>query len=113
MQKKHSLRNLLAYSLKLQQPVEVLIYPDVFSYVPWGHHIAIISKCTSIEEALFYIKRIINEGLSRSALQNYMKADLYHTSGATITNFKEILPATQGKLAQEITKDTYDLGIIR
>lgn len=99
-------------SEKLQQPVEVLTYPDAFSYVPWGHHIAIISKCTSIEEALFYIKRTINEGLSRSALQNYMKADLYHTSGATITNFKEILPTTQGRLAQEITKDTYDLGFI-
>ena len=28
----------------------------VFAYVPWGHHIAIITKCKSIEEALYLTK---------------------------------------------------------
>ena len=38
-----------------------------FAYVPWGHHIAIITKCRSVEEAVYYIRRTIEEGWSRSA----------------------------------------------
>ena len=96
----------------LQQNVGELPFPDVFGFVPWGHHVEIVTKCKSIEEALFYVKKIAEEAWSRSALQNYIAADLYHNAGAAITNFSERLPATQSKLAQEITKDTYDLGFI-
>lgn len=96
----------------LQQDVGELPFPDVFGFVPWGHHVEIVTKCKSIEEALFYVKKIAEEAWSRSALQNYIAADLYHNAGAAITNFSERLPATQSKLAQEITKDTYDLGFI-
>lgn len=101
-----------AVDRKLQRSVGELQFPTIFAYVPWGQHIEIITKCNSIEEALFYIGRTINEGLSRSALKNYIKADFYHSSGAAVTNFKERLPEVQSKLAQEITKDTYDLGFI-
>lgn len=96
----------------LQQDVGELPFPDVFGFVPWGHHVEIVTKCKSIEEALFYVKKIAEEAWSRSALRNYIAADLYHNAGAAITNFSERLPATQSKLAQEITKDTYDLGFI-
>lgn len=96
----------------LQQDVGELPFPDVFGFVPWGHHVEIVTRCKSIEEALFYVKKIAEEAWSRSALQNYIAADLYHNAGAAITNFFERLPATQSKLAQEITKDTYDLGFI-
>ena len=80
--------------------------------MPWGHHIDIVSRCTSIEEAAFYIGRTIQEGWSRPALQNAMKADLFHKSGHALTNFSDILPENQSLLAQAITKDTYDLGFI-
>lgn len=99
-------------SQKLQQLVGELEFPDVFSLVPWGHHVAIITKSKSLEEAFFYLNRVIIEGWSRSALLNYIKADLFHTSGAAISNFSEQLPEAQSRLAQEITKDTYDLSFI-
>jgi len=97
---------------KLQQVIGEFPFPAFFAYVPWGHHIDIITKCNSIEEALFYIYRTVEEGWSRSTLQNYIKSELYRRTGTAITNFSERLPAIQGKLAQEITKDTYDLGFI-
>lgn len=97
---------------KLQQVIGELSFPDLFAYVPWGHHIEIITKCSSIEEALFYICQTIEEGWSRSTLQNCIKSGLYGRTGTTITNFGERLSASQGKLAQEITKDTYDLSFI-
>ena len=97
---------------KLQQAVAEYAFPAVFAFVPWGHHIEIVSKCQSIDEAAFYIRKILQEGWSRSTLQNSLKADLYHKSGHAVTNFSEILPANQSALAQAITKDTYDLSFI-
>lgn len=42
---------------KLQQPVGEIKFPTIFSYIPWGHHILIITKCKTLDEALFYIKK--------------------------------------------------------
>lgn len=97
---------------KLQQLVGEMDFPAIFAFVPWGHHVQIITKCKDVEEALFYIKGTIKEGWSRNALINCIKADLYHNKGSAITNFDRLLPSSQSKLAQEITKETYDLGFI-
>lgn len=97
---------------KLQQLVGELAFPIAFSYVPWGHHILIITKCKEIEEALFYLRRTIERGLSRNALDDCIRTDLYHTSGAAVTNFADKLPTIQGALAQEILKSNYDLGFV-
>ncbi|MBO5569993.1 MAG: DUF1016 domain-containing protein, partial [Clostridia bacterium] len=99
-------------SEKLQQAVGELAFPIAFSYVPWGHHILIITKCKSIDEALFYIQKTIEEGWSRSTLDNCIRADYYHASGGALTNFTERLPSPQGDLAQELLKENYDLGFI-
>lgn len=36
----------------------------LFGIIPWKHHVLIASKCQSIEEAFYYLQRIIDEGLS-------------------------------------------------
>ena len=97
---------------KLQQLVAEYAFPPAFAFVPWGHHVEIVSKCETIEEAYFYIERTISEGWSRSALQNSLKADLYHKCGRAVTNFSRHLPSEQSQLAQAITKDTYDFSFI-
>ena len=89
-----------------------LAFPLAFSFVPWGHHIQIITKSKNIDEALFYIQQTIKEGWSRNTLYNCLRADLYHTQGEAISNFSDYLTPEQSKLAQEITKDTYDFGFI-
>ena len=94
---------------KLQQAVAEIPFPALFGFIPWGHHIEIITKCKDLNEALFYVKRTIEEGWSRNALDNCLRADMYHTA---VTNFSEKLPTTQGELAQEILKSNYDLGFI-
>ena len=86
--------------------------PTIFAYVPWRHHVEIVSKSHSIEEALFYILKTIEGNWSRDTLMNCIKADLYHTQGGAITNFSEQLPSPQSELAQAITKDTYDFGFV-
>ncbi len=103
-------------SQKLQQPVAEFLQqsvreiPTSFALVPWGHHIAIISQCESLNEALFYIGKTIEQGLSRAALVNCIKAHLYEHQGKILNNFTEHLPALQSQLVQEVLKENYDFG---
>ena len=85
-------------------------FPLAFAFVPWGHHIAIMNKCDTIEKALFYIGKTIEQGLSRDALINCINAKLYETQGKIVNNFSEHLPELQSKLIQEVLKENYDFG---
>lgn len=88
-------------------------FPLVLSLVPWRHQLVIIQDCDTIDQAIFYLRETITEGLSRSALINAIKFDLYRTKGNAVTNFAERLPAKQALLAQEITKETYNFGFLK
>jgi len=92
--------------------LEATGFPEVFGWIPWGHHIDIIAHCGSLEEAFFYLSKTITDGLSRKALGHCLDAGLYKSSGKAITNFADRLPSSQSALAQEITKDTYDFGFL-
>ena len=85
-------------------------FPQTFLLVPWGHHIAIITKCETIDEALFYLNKTIEQGLSRDALINCIKANLFEHQGKIVNNFTDHLPALQSKLVQEVLKENYDFG---
>ena len=85
-------------------------FPAPFALVPWRHHVEIISKCKSIDEALFYIGKTIEQGMSRAALVNCIKANLYEHQGKILNNFAEHMPALQSKLVQEVLKENYDFG---
>jgi predicted nuclease of restriction endonuclease-like (RecB) superfamily len=75
-----------------------------------GHHVDIITKCKSIDEALFYVGKTIEQGLSRNSLANFIKANLYEHQGKIVNNFTDHLPALQSKLVQEVLKENYDFG---
>lgn len=87
-------------------------FPTVLGMIPWGHQTDIVSKCKSIDEALFYLRECILGGWSRLTLDNSLKANLYKSHGKAISNFSEYLPEAQSRMAQEITKDNYDFGFI-
>ena len=85
-------------------------FPLPFALVPWRHHIEILYRCKSIEEALFNIAKTIEQGLSRDALINCIKANLYEHQGNIPNNFADHLPNIQSKLVQEVLKENYDFG---
>ena len=64
----------------------------------------------SIDEALFYVAKTIEQGLSRDALINCIKANLYEHQGNIVNNFSDHLPALQSRLVQEVLKENYDFG---
>ena len=92
---------------KGQQPAGQLEMPEIFGKIPWFHHVQIISKCKTLDEALFYIKRVVEEGWSRSRLESQIETNLFGSQGTAITNFANTLPDTQSQLAKEILKDPY------
>ena len=94
------------------QAGDQLEMPEIFGQVPWKHHVHIISKCQSLDEAQFYIHRVVEEGWSRSRLENQIAVNLFGSQGAAITNFSSTLPDTQSQLAKEILKDPYHFGFL-
>lgn len=93
---------------KLPQPVGE--FPLPFAMVPWGHHRELLSKCKTVQKALFYIRQIITEGWSRDQLLRAFTAEYYERQGPALNNYGLILPDESGKLAAEVTKSNYDFS---
>jgi predicted nuclease of restriction endonuclease-like (RecB) superfamily len=94
-----------------QQLVAELEDHPIFQ-IPWGHHIQIFSKSKSVKEALFYVKKTIENGWSRAVLMNFMEADLFSAQGKALNNFSRLLPEPQSDLANQILKDPYNFDFL-
>ncbi len=86
--------------------------PPTFALVPWRHHIEIMAKSKTVNEALFYIDQVTANNWSRATLTQMMSSHLYERQGKAITNFDEHLPLPQAELAQEILKDPYNFDFL-
>ena len=75
--------------------------------LPWGHHVVILDKLETTEERLFYIKKCIDNGWSRSTLMLQIESKLHKRQGKAITNFDNTLPPAQSDLAKETFKNPY------
>lgn len=88
------------------------LVPQVVALIPWGHNREIITKCSTVEEALFYVTETIKHSWSRAVLLHQIESNLYHRKGKAITNFKDTLPGQQGDLANELIKDPYQFDFL-
>jgi predicted nuclease of restriction endonuclease-like (RecB) superfamily len=84
----------------------------ILGNIPWGHHIAIFAHCKSVDEALFYVSKVTENGWSRAMLLNFLDTDLYGRQGKATNNFSRLLPQSQSDLAREILKDPYNFDFI-
>lgn len=84
-----------------QQPVGQI------TQIPWGHNIAIISKCKNLKEALFYVRNTLEHNWSRDVLVHQIESGLYKREGKSLTNFARALPKLQSDLAQQTLKNPY------
>ena len=96
----------------LQRVVEELEMPQHFGMIPWGQHIEIFTRCESLDEALFYVSKTIENNWSRPEVESKIHDRLFQSTGAAITNFKDRLPSPQGDLAQELLKGEYNLEFL-
>lgn len=85
---------------------------QLVTQIPWGHNLRIISKCKSVEEAIFYIHKTIEFGWSRDMLDQHIKLGEYNRVGNSVTNFSRLLPAVQSDLAAQTLKDPYNFDFL-
>ena len=72
-----------------------------------------IDKCKGDRDrALFYVRKTVENNWSRAVLANFLSTDLYERQGKAVSNFATALPAPQGDLAQEMTKDPYQFDFL-
>lgn len=88
------------------------VFPFALAFIPWRHHVEIISKCKDIDASLFYMRNVIQNGWSRQTLLNCLHTDIYQNRGKAITNFDGILKPAHAELANEIIKENYELSFV-
>jgi len=86
---------------------ELEIGQQAVAQIPWGHNIAIITKCKDINEAFFYVQKTHINNWSRTVLVHQIESGLYSRAGKAITNFNTALPKPMSELAQQTIKDPY------
>jgi predicted nuclease of restriction endonuclease-like (RecB) superfamily len=80
--------------------------------IPWGHNLVIISKTADQLEAIFYVRKTIENNWSRSVLTHQIEGQLFQREGKALTNFKAKLPKPQSDLAQQLVKDPYNFDFL-
>ncbi|MFW9872784.1 MAG: YhcG family protein [Candidatus Thorarchaeota archaeon] len=100
----------LAYE-KVQQAVGQFEKLPIFR-IPWGHNIALITRIKDERRRIWYASMAIQEGWSRSYLEDMIKSKYHERWGKAVTNFKDRLPEPQSIIAQETLKDPYNFDFI-
>jgi predicted nuclease of restriction endonuclease-like (RecB) superfamily len=80
--------------------------------IPWGHNLKIISKCETVEQALYYVNKTIENNWSRSVLTHQIESGLFSRRGKAVTNFEKTLPDPQSELAKELIKNPYNFDFL-
>lgn len=99
----------------LSQPVRELDgtnLPQAVAEIPWGHNTELLFKLKDPARRLWYARKTIEHGWSRSILISQIESNLYGRSGKAINNFDRTLPPPQSDLAGEILKDPYNFDFL-
>lgn len=100
------------YEFYSQPKMEIEKVQQLVGQIPWGHNILIITKLNSIEEALFYVNKTIENNWSRTVLAHQIDLELHKRMGKAITNFENTLPKPHSELAIETLKDPYKFDFL-
>jgi predicted nuclease of restriction endonuclease-like (RecB) superfamily len=96
----------------VHQAVGLFPKNSILTRIPWRHHVLIINKTSSFDEALFYMKKTIENNWSRNVLQIQIESNLFQRLGKALNNFELTLPSPQSDLARETLKDPYKFDFL-
>jgi len=80
--------------------------------IGWGHNIAIIDKCKSLEESQFYMEMTKKYGWTRDVLIHHIESRSYQQYLNGQTNFDKALPEKYRNQAKLAVKDEYNLEFL-
>lgn len=81
--------------------------PEAVAGIPWGHNVVLLEQVKDPAARLWYARKAVEHGWSRSVLVHWIESDLYKRQGRAATNFERTLSAPQSDLARETLKDPY------
>jgi len=113
--KGYSVRN-LKYMAKLAGTYsDKEFVQQVVAQIPWGHNLVILDKINDLDERVWYLKNIIENGWSRNVLIHQIESELYQRQVLTkkVSNFENRLPSPQSELAVQAMKDPYVFDFIQ
>ncbi len=92
-------RNIIAAAINLENL-------PIFN-IPWLHNALIITKIKNNDERLWYAQKSMEDGWSRSTLEDQIKKNLYNRQGKAISNFNVTLQNSHATITQQAFKDPY------
>lgn len=108
----HQLGEQLENSELSPNAADQLTTESILCKIPWRHHVAIMSSCSTAEEAKFYIQKTIENNWSRNILQIQLDSNLIERQGKAQNNFELTLPKPLSDLAFETLKDPYKFDFL-
>lgn len=91
---------------------EDAITQQLVAQIPWGHNTLLLDKIKDRDTRVWYIKKTIENGWSRSVLLHWIDSGLHDRQGRALNNFERTLVAAQSDLAQETIKDPYNFDFL-
>ena len=86
---------------------DVAIVQEPLAQIPWYHHLALLEKCESAEERLWYARQSATHGWSHNILKLQIESQLHQRQGKASNNFALTLPPADSDMAAQIFKDPY------
>jgi hypothetical protein len=75
--------------------------------IPWKHNCVLLDRVKDAATRVFYIRKTVEHGWSRSVLIHQLDTNLHKRLGKAPSNFALTLSSPQSDLAREILKDSY------
>ena len=100
------------YEFYTTPEIEIEKVQQLVGQIPWGQNVVIISKSNTLQEALFYLHKTVQNSWSRVVLKHQIELNLYVRQGKAITNFEQTLLEPHSELAQETLKDPYKFDFL-
>lgn len=83
------------------------IVQQLVGRIPWGHHIALVTKVQDDAIRTFYLQKAAEEGWGRAILTLKIDSRYHERAGQAITNFRATLPPPDSDLAEQSFHDPY------
>jgi len=85
---------------------------EPLAQIPWYHHIALLEKCRSSEERLWYADQSAMHGWSHNILSIQIETQTYKRQGKLVNNFSRTLPPEHSDMATQVFKDPYPFDFL-
>ncbi len=102
-----SSRNLKYMRRFAEEYKDVEFVQQVAAQLPWFHIVILLDKVKDNQHRIFYMKKTVEYGWSRSVLTTQIELELHKRQGQAITNFQSKLAYPHSDLAHYTLKDPY------